>query len=64
MLVVPTTTTSVWRIEADGTRTLVSSEVLENDNMGSYIRRASIDKLVSDTGKALAGIDIDEWAVD
>lgn len=63
MLVVPTTTTSVWRIEADGTRTLVSQEVSENDNMGFYIRRASVDKLVSDTGKALAGIEIDEWGV-
>jgi hypothetical protein len=64
MLVVPTTTTSVWRIEADGSRTLVSSETSENDNMASYIRRASVEKLVSDTGKALAGIEIDEWAVD
>jgi hypothetical protein len=64
MLVVPTTTTSIWRIEADGTRTFVSSEVAENDNMASYIRRASVDKLVSDTGKALAGIEIDEWGVD
>ncbi len=63
MLVVPTTKTSVWRIEADGSRTLVSEEVSENDNMGVYIRKASVDKLVSDTGKALAGIEIDEWGV-
>ncbi len=63
MLVVPTTKTSVWRIEADGTKTLVSQEVSENDNLGFYIRKASVDKLVSDTGKALAGIEIDEWGV-
>ncbi len=63
MLVVPTTTTSVWRIEADNTKTLVSSEVSENDNLGFYIRAASVDKLVSDAGKAIAGIEIDEWGV-
>ena len=63
MLVVPTTTTSVWRIETDGTKTLVSEEVSENDGKGFYIRTASVDKLVSDTGKALAGIEIDEWGV-
>ncbi len=63
MLVVPTTTTSVWRIEADDTKTLVSQEVSENDNLGFYIRKAAVDKLVSDAGKALEGIEIDEWGV-
>ncbi len=63
MLVVPTTTTSVWRIEADNTKTLVSQEVSENDNLGFYIRKAAVDKLVSDVGKALEGIEIDEWGV-
>lgn len=62
-LIVPTTTTSVYRIEADGSETLVSEEVSENDNMGFYIRSATVDKLVSDTGKALAGIEIDAWGV-
>ena len=64
MLVVPTTTTTVWRIEADGTKTKISEEVSENGNMGSYIRRVSVEKLVSDTYKALNGIEIDEWAVE
>ena len=64
MLVVPTTTTTRWRIEADGTRTKISEEISENGNMGSYIRRVSVEKLVSDTHKALNGIDIDEWAVE
>ncbi len=64
MLVVPTTTTTVWRIEADGTRTMVSTDVSDNGNMGSYIRKVSVEKLVSDTHKALNGIEIDEWAVE
>jgi len=64
MLVVPTTTTTVWRIEADGSRTKVSEEVSENDNMGFYIRKVSVEKLVSDTNKALNGIEIDKWAVE
>ena len=64
MLVVPTTTTTVWRIEADGTRTMVSTDVSDNCNMGSYIRKVSVEKLVSDTHKALNGIEIDEWAVE
>jgi len=64
MLVVPTTTTTVWRINADGTRTKVSEEVSENGNMGSYIRKVSVEKLVSDTHKALTGVKIDEWGVE
>ncbi len=65
MLVVPTITTTVWRIEADGkTRTKLSEETTDSENMGSYIRRVSVEKLVSDTHKALNGIEIDEWAVE
>ena len=64
MLVVSTKTTSVWRIEANGERTMLSSETSENDNMGFYIRKVSVEKLVSDTNKALNGIEIDEWAVE
>lgn len=64
MLVVPTTTTTVWRIESDGTRTKLSEEVSENNNMGSYIRKVSVEKLISDTYKALNGIQIDEWGVE
>ena len=64
MLVVPTTTTSVWRIETDGTRTKLSEEVSDNGNMGFYIRKVSVEKLVSDTHKALTGVEIDEWAVE
>lgn len=64
MLVVPTVTTTVWRIEADGTRTKLSEETTDSENMGSYIRRVSVEKLVSDTHKALQGIEIDEWAVE
>ena len=60
----PTTTTTVWRINADGTRTKVSEEVSENGNMGSYIRKVSVEKLVSDTHKALTGVKIDEWGVE
>jgi hypothetical protein len=64
MLVVPTTTTTVWRIEADGSRTKLDEKISDNENMGSYIRKISVDKLVSDTYKALNGIEIDEWAVE
>ncbi|MBQ9746805.1 MAG: hypothetical protein IJW21_08295, partial [Clostridia bacterium] len=64
MLVVPTTSTTVWRINADGTRTMVNQEFSENDNMGFYIRKVSVEKLISDTHKALNGIEIDEWAVE
>jgi hypothetical protein len=64
MLVVPTTTTTVWRIEADGTRTKISEEVSDNGNMGSYIRKVSVEKLISDTEKALTGVKIDEWGVE
>jgi hypothetical protein len=64
MLVVPTTTTTVWRIEVDGTRTELSKEVSDNGNMGSYIRKVSVEKLVSDTYNALNGIEIDEWGVE
>ena len=64
MLVVPTTTTTVWRIEADGTRTELSKEVSDNGNMGSYIRKVSVEKLISDTEKALTGVKIDEWGVE
>ena len=64
MLVVPTTTTTVWRIEADGKRTELSKEVSDNGNMGSYIRKVSVEKLVSDTHKALNGVTIDEWGVE
>ena len=64
MLVVPTITTTVWRIETDGTRTKLSDKTEENDNMGFYIRKVSVEKLVSDTHNALNGIEIDEWAVE
>ena len=63
MLVVPTTTTTVWRIEADGTRTMVSEDVSDNGNMGSYIRKTSIEKLVSDTNKIINGMTIDKWGI-
>jgi hypothetical protein len=63
MLVVPTTTTTVWRIEADGTRTIVSQETTENNNMGFHIRTAVVEKLLSDTDKALKGIKIDPYGV-
>lgn len=64
MLVVPTTTTTVWKINVDGTQTMVSQEFSENDNMGFYIRKVSVEKLISDTHKLLNGIEIDEWAVE
>lgn len=64
MLVVPTTTTTLWRINADGSETMIEEKTTENGNMGSYIRRVSVEKLVSDTNKALNGIEIDEWAVE
>ena len=65
MLVVPTETTTTWIINPDGTRTQKGEPVItENGNMGSYIHKVSVEKLVSDTYKALNGIDIDEWAVE
>ena len=63
MLVVPTTTTTVWRIEADGSRTMVSQEVSESNDMGFHIRTAVVEKLLSDTDKALKGIKIDPYGV-
>ncbi|MBQ8447442.1 MAG: hypothetical protein IJX27_00755 [Clostridia bacterium] len=64
MLVVPTTTTTVWRIEANGEKTLVSTDTPDNGNMGFHIRKVSVEKLVSDTNKALNGIKIDQMAVE
>jgi hypothetical protein len=64
MLVVPTTTTTVWRIEANGEKTKLSEEISENDNMGFHIRKVSVEKLVLDTYKALNGIKIDEMGVE
>jgi hypothetical protein len=32
--------------------------------MGSYIRKVSVEKLISDTEKALTGVKIDEWGVE
>ena len=64
MLVVPTTKTTVWRIETNGEKNKVSEEVSENDNMGFHIRKVSVEKLVSDTYKALNGIEIDEMGVE
>lgn len=65
MLVVPNSVERTYRIEADGSRTLLSEDKLEmTEKVGSYIRRASVDKLISDTAKVLAGESIDKWAVD
>ena len=64
MMVVPTVTESVYRIEADGTRTLISSVTSENDGFASVIRKTSIEKLFSDTAKVLAGQSIDRTAID
>ncbi|MGN1096025.1 MAG: hypothetical protein ACI4QR_06520 [Eubacteriales bacterium] len=64
MIVVPTVTKNVYRIESDGKRTLVSSETIGSDGLGSLIRRTSVEKLFSDAGKVLAGESIDKMAVD
>ncbi|MBE6655141.1 MAG: hypothetical protein E7608_06770 [Ruminococcaceae bacterium] len=64
MLVVPNSVTRTYRIEADGSRTLLSEDKVEAEKMGSCIRRASVEKLISDTAKLLAGEPIDKWAVD
>ena len=64
MLVVPNAVTRTYRIEADGSRTLLSEDKVAAEKMGSCIRRASVEKLISDTAKLLAGEPIDKWAVD
>lgn len=65
MLVVPNATDMTYRINADGSETFVSEDRLELDEkVGSYIRRAAVDKLLTDTTKVLAGESIDKWAVD
>lgn len=64
MLVVPNAVTRTYRIEADGSRMLIDEEMAEGDSVGTYIRRVSVEKLISDTAKLLAGESIDKWAVD
>ncbi len=65
MLVVPNATEMTYRINSDGSEELIAEDRLEIDEkVGSYIRRASVDKLLSDTTKVLAGESIDKWAVD
>ncbi len=64
MMVLPTIEESIYRIEADGTRTLVETKTSENDGMASVIRRISVEKLFSDAAKVVAGSEIDREAVD
>ena len=64
MLVVPNAVTRTYRIEVDGSRTLLSEDRVAAEKLGSCIRRASVDKLLSDSAKLLAGEPIDKWAVD
>lgn len=65
MLVVPNSVERTYRIEADGSRTLISEDRVESDELfGSYIRRASVEKLINDTAKVIAGESIDKWGVD
>lgn len=58
LYVVPKTTTYTWRIEIDGTRTLLSEEAQEA-SAGSYIRIQTVEKLFSDSEKLLSGIEFD-----
>jgi hypothetical protein len=64
MLVVPNSVTRTYRIEADGSRTLIAEDKVAAEKIGSCIRRASVDKLISDSAKLLRGEAIDKWSVD
>lgn len=64
MAVVSSVTENVYRIEADGTRTLLSSKSSADERIASVIRKSSIEKLFSDASKVVAGESIDKTAVD
>ena len=53
----PTVTKNEYRIEADGTRTLLSSTT-ETAQEGTLIRSQMIEKLFSDSDKLLSGVEI------
>jgi tRNA threonylcarbamoyladenosine biosynthesis protein TsaE len=46
--------------EADGSRTLIAEDKVAAEKIGSCIRRASVDKLISDSAKLLRGEAIDK----
>ena len=60
--IIPTVTKNTYRIEADGTRTLLSSSV-ENAENGVLIRTQMVEKLFNDSTKLLGGITIDRESV-
>ena len=61
-LSVPTTKTKTFRIEADGSRTLIG-ETSEEASTGVLIRTQILDKLLSDSNKLLSGVEINRDAV-
>lgn len=61
-LSVPSSHTVTYRIEADGSRTVVS-ETAEEASTGVLIRTQILEKLFSDSGKLLSGVEINRDAV-
>ncbi len=61
-LSVPSSYTKTYRIEADGTRTLID-ETSSEASTGMLIRTQILEKLFTDSEKLLSGIEIDRDAV-
>ena len=61
-LSVPSSYTKMYRIEADGTRTLIG-ETSSEASTGMLIRTQILEKLFTDSEKLLSGIEIDRDAV-
>lgn len=59
--VVPTVTVYEYKLNADGTSALVGEETTTSD--GLYMRVSQVDKLFSDSGRLLDGIEIDKFGV-
>ena len=57
--VVPSVTTYHYKINADGTRELLDESTEVSD--GLYMRISQVDKLFSDSGKVVDGIDVDRF---
>lgn len=57
--VVPTVTTSKYKINTDGTRELLDQETEVSD--GLYMRISQIDKLFSDSDKVVNGVEVDRF---
>lgn len=60
---IPTTTEYTYRIEADGSQTLIS-EHTETSETGTLIRTQMVEKLFADSEKLLSGVDIQRENVD